>query len=102
MKLGAGNAWIIISWSLSENRERLVLQPCTIRVGVVTDPPAKYCSTYHNNATGRPDHHSIANYKELYRLPNVRGTITHACYIVKEYESNTFELSSVVRYLWPV
>lgn len=70
MNPGAGNAWVISSWSLGENRERLVLQPCIIRVGVVTDPPAKYRSTYHNNATGRPDHHSIANCKELYRLSN--------------------------------
>jgi len=98
----AGNAWVIISWSLRESRERLVLHLCIIRVGVVTDPPAKYRSTNHNNATGRPDHHSIANCKELYRLPNVWLAIIRACYIIKEYESNTSEFSSVARYLWPV
>lgn len=42
----AGNAWVIISWSLRESRERLVFHPCIIRVGVVTDPPAKYRCTY--------------------------------------------------------
>jgi hypothetical protein len=45
MNPGAGNAWVIISWSLRESRERLVFQPCIIRGGVFTDPPAKYRST---------------------------------------------------------
>lgn len=45
MNPGAGNAWVIMSWSLGESRERLVIHPCIIRAGVVTDPPAKYRST---------------------------------------------------------
>jgi hypothetical protein len=41
----AGNAGVIISWSLGESRERLVFHPCIIRIGVFSDPPAKYRST---------------------------------------------------------
>ena len=78
MNPGAGHARVIKSWSLGENRERLDLHPCQYGWVLITDPPAKYRSTYHNNATGRPDHHSIANCKELYRLPNV-WRCNHSC-----------------------
>jgi hypothetical protein len=66
MNPGAGYAGVI-SWSLGESRERLVLHPCIYeRVFLLTLLQISF--TTFINASGNPDHHSIAKCcKELIR-----------------------------------